>query len=508
MYVRDWMARRAALGPHKTAIIDFASGASLSYEQLNERATRLANYLRRQADVRSGDRIAVLAMNRSEVLEALFAAAKLTAILVPLNYRLTQPELQYILEDSEPRVLLYEAGFHALVSRLRKSAGVDHYVALDEDDGRDVNYKQALAAAAAAAVEVDHFDAEMPLVIIYTSGTTGRPKGALLSHRMLAWNAFNTQAGWDLVSSDVTTVHAPLFHTGGLNVLTTPMLHMGGTLVMLRKFDAADVLAAIAGYRCTVFFGVPTMFQMMLDAPPFETTDFGSIRYFISGGAPCPVPLIEAYQRRGVQFTQGFGLTEVGPNCFKLGLEDAVRKAGSIGFPSFHSEARIVDDQGREVRRGEVGELILKGLHVCSGYWQNLEATRAAMVDEWFYTGDLARQDADGYYYIVGRAKDMIISGGENIYPAEIEAVIDRHPGVAASAVLGLTDERWGETPVAVVVQRADTAVTEEEIIGFCKDKLARYKIPRQVFFVAEFPLSASGKVVKRLLRDRLAASG
>jgi fatty-acyl-CoA synthase len=507
MYVRDWMARRAALGPHKTAIIDFASGASLTYGQLNDRATRLANHLRQHAGVRSGDRIAVLAMNRSEVLEALFAAAKLTAILVPLNYRLTQPELQYILEDSEPRVLLYEAGFHAMVSRLRKHAGIHHYVAFDADDGRDVNYEQALNAAPHAPVEVDGFDAEMPLVIIYTSGTTGRPKGALLSHRMLAWNSFNTQVGWNLVSSDVTTVHAPLFHTGGLNVLTTPLLHIGATVVMLHKFDAADVLAAIQRYRCTMFFGVPTMFQMMLESPLFETTDFSSIRYFISGGAPCPVPLIEAYQRRGVQFTQGFGMTEVGPNCFKLGLEDAVRKAGSIGFPSFHSQARIVDDQGRDVRRGEIGELILKGLHVCSGYWQNSEATRAAMVDGWFYTGDLARQDDEGYYYIVGRAKDMIISGGENIYPAEVEAVIDRHPAVTASAVLGLTDERWGETPIAVIIKRANTAVTEDEIIAFCDDKLAHYKIPRQVFFVTEFPLSASGKVVKRRLRDHLEAT-
>jgi fatty-acyl-CoA synthase len=507
MYVRDWMARRAALGPHKTAVIDFASGASLTYAQLNERAARLANHLHQHAGVRSGDRVAVLAMNRSEMLETLFAAAKLTAILVPLNYRLTQPELQYILEDSEPRVLLYEAEFHAMVSRLRKHTGIHHYVAFDADDGRDVSYEQALGAASDAPVEVDHFDAEMPLVIIYTSGTTGRPKGALLSHRMLAWNSFNTQIGWDLVSSDVTTVHAPLFHTGGLNVLTTPMLHIGATVVMLRKFDAADVLAAIERYRCTMFFGVPTMFQMMLESPLFETTDFGSIRYFISGGAPCPVPLIEAYQRRGVQFTQGFGMTEVGPNCFKLGLADAVRKAGSIGFPSFHSEARIVDDQGRAARRGEVGELILKGLHVCSGYWQNREATRAAMVDGWFYTGDLARQDDEGYYYIVGRAKDMIISGGENIYPAEVEAVIDRHPAVAASAVLGLTDERWGETPIAVVVKRANVAATEEDIIAFCEDNLARYKIPRQVFFVAEFPLSASGKVIKRMLREQIEAT-
>ncbi|HXG94668.1 MAG TPA: long-chain fatty acid--CoA ligase [Blastocatellia bacterium] len=504
MYVRDWMARRAASSPDKTAAIDFATGATLSYRQLNERATRLANFLRLRAGVGSGDRIAVLSMNRAEILEALFAAAKLTAILVPLNYRLTQPELQYILEDCDPKVLIYEQEFQPIVSRLRRQTGINHCVVLDGVNIRDLNYEQAIAEVTDEPVTVEHFDAEMPLVIIYTSGTTGRPKGALLSHRMLMWNSINTNIGWDIVSTDVTTVHAPLFHTGGLNVLTTPLLHIGGTLVILRKFDADEVLEAIERYRCTVFFGVPTMFQMMMDSPRFDRTDFSSIRYFISGGAPCPIPLIEAYQRRGVAFTQGFGLTEVGPNCFRLGLEDAVRKAGSIGLPSFHSEARIVDEGGRDVECGQVGELILSGLHVCSGYWQNSEATAAALVDGWFYTGDLARRDEDGYYYIVGRAKDMIISGGENIYPAEVEAVLHNHPAIASAAVIGVADVKWGETPVAAVVARAGHCITAEEIIAFCADRLARYKIPRRIFFVDEFPLSGSGKVAKRMLKEEI----
>jgi fatty-acyl-CoA synthase len=343
----------------------------------------------------------------------------------------------------------------------------------------------------------------MPALIIYTSGTTGRPKGALLSHRMLMWNSINTNVAWDIVSSDVTTVHAPLFHTGGLNVLTLPLMHVGGTVVILRKFDPSEALEAIEKHRCTIFFGVPTMFQMMMESPRFDRTSFDSMRFFISGGAPCPVPLIEAYQRRGVAFTQGFGLTEVGPNCFRLGLEDAVRKAGSIGFPSFHSEARIVDEKGRDVPRGAVGELLLKGLHVCSGYWQNSEATSEAFSDGWFYTGDLARQDDEGYYYIVGRAKDMIISGGENIYPAEVESVLHGHPAIASAALIGISDDKWGEMPVAVIIPRTDRAVTPDEIIEFCSGKLARYKIPRQVYFVSEFPLSASGKVVKRILKEQ-----
>ncbi|HKG23936.1 MAG TPA: AMP-binding protein, partial [Blastocatellia bacterium] len=385
--------------------------------------------------------------------------------------------------------------------------GIDHFIALDEtpEAARDgcAGYDRLLASSSDAPVEVERFDGEMPALIIYTSGTTGRPKGALLSHRMLMWNSINTNIGWDLVSSDVTTVHAPLFHTGGLNVLTLPLMHIGGTVVILRKFDPAETLEAIEKHRCTIFFGVPTMFQMMLDSPRFEEIDFGSMRFLISGGAPCPVPLIEAYQRRGVAFTQGFGLTEVGPNCFRLGLEDAVRKAGSIGFPSFHSEARIIDEEGRDVPRGLVGELLLKGQHVCSGYWQDSEATSAAISDGWFYTGDLARQDEEGYYYIVGRAKDMIISGGENIYPAEVESVLHDHPAIASAALIGISDDKWGEMPVAVVIARTGRAVTPEEVMDFCSGKLARYKIPKRVYFVSEFPLSASGKVVKRVLKEQ-----
>jgi fatty-acyl-CoA synthase len=500
MFVRDWMGHRALSSPHKTAIIDGDTGESLTYRELNDRATRLANHLRHRCGVRSGDRVAVLAMNRSEILEAFFAVSKLTAILVPLNYRLTQSELQYIIEDCEPSVLLYESEFASTAQSLCEELSIQNSLSFD---GPEENYEQALAAAGVAAIE-EEFDPEMPALIIYTSGTTGRPKGALLSHRMLTWNSINTTTGWDIASTDITTVHMPLFHTGGFNVLTLPLLHVGGTVVMLRTFEVVKVLEALEKHRCTLFFGVPTTFQMMLEAPQFEATDLSAMRYFISGGAPCPVPLIEEIQKRGIAFTQGYGLTEVGPNCFRLGLEDAVRKAGSIGFPTFHSEARIVDEKGHDVVRGEIGELLLRGGHVCSGYWRNSEATAAALCDGWFYTGDLARQDEDGYYYIAGRAKDMIISGGENIYPAEVEAVLHEHPAISSVALIGLPDPKWGEQPVAVVIVYKNSDVSAGEIIEFCSGKLARYKIPKQVFFVEEFPLLASGKVYKRVLKEEI----
>ncbi|MFP5261717.1 MAG: acyl-CoA synthetase [Blastocatellia bacterium] len=504
MYVRDWMARRAVFSPGKAAVIDAATGSTFSYRELNERATRLANFLRERAGVRGGDRVAVLSMNRTEILEAFFAAAKLTAILVPLNYRLAPPELQYILEDCEPKVLLYEDDFAPAAARLRNHLRIGHCISFDGGGRADIGYARALEESHSGPVEVEGFDAEAPALIIYTSGTTGRPKGALLSHRMLTWNSINTNIAWDLASTDITTVHAPMFHTGGLNVLTLPLLHIGGSVVMMRSFDAARALEAIEKHRCTVFFGVPTMFQMMMQSPMFAGADLSSVRFFVSGGAPCPIPLIEAYQRRGVSFLQGFGLTEVGPNCFRLGAEDALRKAGSVGFPNFHTEARIVGESGRDVERGEVGELILRGLHVCSGYWQNSEATAAALADGWFYTGDLARQDAEGYFYIVGRAKDMIISGGENIYPAEVEAVLHTHPAIASASLIGLADSKWGETPVAVVITRPSLSVTAEELIEFCSGRLARYKIPTRVFFVEEFPLSGSGKVAKRALKEEI----
>ncbi len=502
MFVRDWLARRAVLSRDKLAIIDLQHDVELTYRQLDERATRLANYLRETVGVQSGDRIAVLAMNRAEILEVFFAAAKLTAVLVPLNYRLTASELGYILEDCQPQTLLYERAFAAVVENLRGRGCIEHTITFDGDEAAHVCYEQALAGSSLKLIEVEGFDAEMPALIIYTSGTTGHPKGAVLSHRMLAWNSINTNLAWDIVKSDITTVHAPLFHTGGFNVLTLPLLHIGARVVIMPAFDAARVLETIERQRCTIFFGVPTMFQLMLEAPRFATTDFSSVRYFLSGGAPCPVPLIEAYQRRGVLFLQGYGLTEVGPNCFILGQEDAVRKAGSIGFPMLHSEARIVDaDGGGDVERGEIGELWLRGGHVCSGYWRNEEATAAALHAGWFHTGDLARQDEEGYYYIAGRVKDMIISGGENIYPAEVEAVLHTHPAIACAAMFGLPDAKWGEIAVAAVVRRQ--AVTAAEIIEFCATRLARYKLPKQIFFVAELPLSASGKVLKRTLREQ-----
>jgi fatty-acyl-CoA synthase len=294
-----------------------------------------------------------------------------------------------------------------------------------------------------------------------------------------------------------------LFHAGGLNVLTTPLYHCGGTVVLLRSSEPAAILRAIEQERCTIIFAVPTVFQMLLEHPHFEAADLSSLRFCVTGGSSCPLPIIHRYAARGLQFRQGYGMTEVGVNCFSLAPEDALRKAGSVGRPVFHSRARIVDEEDRDVAPGEVGELVLAGPHVCSGYWQRPEATAEASRGGWWHTGDLVRCDEEGYYYIVGRKKDLFISGGENVYPAEVEAVLLSHPAIAEAAVIPEPDPKWGEVGLAVVVLRTAGSLTAQDVTAFCADKLARYKIPRRVVFTDVLPRNAMGKILKAELCAR-----
>ena len=360
------------------------------------------------------------------------------------------------------------------------------------------------------------------MLILYTSGTTGTPKGAMLSHRMITWNAVNTQISWGLRDTDITPTFAPFFHAGGWNVLTTPIFHCGGTIVLLSKSDPATILRATVQEKCTILFAVPTVFQMLLEQPNFATTDLSAVRFCIAGGSSCPIPLIQSYAARGLEFRQGYGLTEVGVNCFSLAPEDALRKAGSVGRPVFHSRARVVDDEERDVAPDEVGELALAGPHVCSGYWKRpeayldptvranisglslLEPERVAGVVERL-RADLVRRDAEGYYFIVGRKKDMFISGGENVYPAEVEAVLITHPEIADAAVIARPDPKWGEVGLAVVVARTPGSLTPSAVIAYCDGKLARFKIPRSVVFLDELPRNAMGKVIKTDLNARYA---
>ena len=495
--VGEWLGQRASLSPDRIGLVDVASGERLSYRTLNLRARALAAWLAEQHGVRQGDRVAALAANSPEYLDALFACALLGAILTPLNWRLTAPELAGILRDCEPVALLCDEAQRPRAESAIRAAGLATPLL------EMASFPGADPALAARAVPFASDNGEEIALILYTSGTTGVPKGAMLSHRMLTWNAINTQISWGLRESDSAPIFAPFFHAGGLNVLTTPLYHLGGTVVLPRDSGPAAVLQAIEAERCTVVFAVPTVFQMMLESPAFASADLSSVRFCVTGGSSCPLPIIAGYAERGLEFRQGYGLTEVGVNCFSLAPEDAVRKAGSVGRPVFHSRARLVDEQGRDAAPGAVGELALAGPHVCSGYWRRPQATAEAMPDGWWRTGDLARVDDEGYYYIVGRRKDMFISGGENVYPAEIEGLLAAHPGIAEVAVIGRPDPRWGEVGLAVVVPRQTGALTAQSVLEFCAGRLARYKIPKEVVFADSLPRNAMGKVVKAELFDR-----
>ncbi len=495
----NWLERWEPLLGGKVALIDLGCDRSFSYAELARLSRRAALVLRRDFGVRPGDRVALLGLNRWEHVLLFFGAARLGAVLVPINWRLAADEVAYVLSDCAPKLLCVGADTREVPGRIdpQKWQGP----VLDFDDDGDGGFARRLANAAEEPGVLDVKE-ETPLMLLYTSGTTGRPKGAILTHGTITWNSINTGIGWDLRQDDSTLTHTPFFHTGGWSVLTLPLLHRGGTVVLSRKFDAAETVRAVARHRLTVLFAVPTMFQMMLDSGELARVDLGAVRFFISGGQACPVPLIEAFQKFGIVFKQGYGLTEVGPNCFVLHERDAVRKAGSVGFPVMHLDTRLAVGE-RVVARGEVGELQLRGPTVCAGYFNNPEATRAAFTpDGWFATGDLFRQDEEGYHFVVGRLKEMYKSGGENVYPAEIERVLHEIPEVVEAAVVGVPDAKWGEVGHAFVALRGpgpDAAT----ILEHCRKKLARFKIPRQVTVLPELPKGSSGKIHKAALREQ-----
>ncbi len=358
--------------------------------------------------------------------------------------------------------------------------------------------RDILEATAPPPVELEWND---PWVLCYTGGSTGLPKGAILTHGNITWNAINTVVSWGLTPDDVAVLNAPLFHTGGLNVFTAPLVHIGGTSVVCRKFEPDQVFDLIRDAGLTILFGVPSMFQALQQHPRWEAADFSRLKLVISGGAPCPPSVYERFWDRGVAFKSGYGLTEAGPNTFWLPDADVRRKVGSVGFPLFHVDVKIVDGEGRDCAPDEVGELLIRGPHVCAGYWNRPEETARTIRGGWLHTGDLACRDTEGYHFIVGRLKDVIISGGENIYPAEVESVLAAHPGVVEAALIGVPDERWGEVPVALIVTREDARVETEELIRFSSERLARYKLPRRVVLVDALARTAAGKVDKVQLK-------
>lgn len=505
MYVNNWLTRRAALTPDKIALVDTTDGdRRITYREWNRQVNRAADFLRQRLSVERGDRVAVLAMNCVEYLDLWFACGKIGAAIQLLNWRLTPRELAGLIRDATPRVLVYGADFAATVAELRgQAACVRHFVALGEPAGAsEIAFAERLGYSDGEPPEVDLAWGD-PWAICYTGGTTGFPKGAVLTHRSITANSVNTVVGWGLTGDDVALLQMPLFHTGGFNVFTAPLVHVGGTSIVCRTFDLDQTFDLIRDHRVSLVVGVPTMYLMMQQHPRWPEADFSRVKICGSGGASCPEPVIDRFRERGVELFTGYGLTEAGPNNFWMPPGERRGKPGAVGYPLFHVDVRIENADGGECGPDEVGELLIRGPHVCAGYWNRPEESAAAIgPGGWLRTGDLARRDADGCHWIVGREKDMIISGGENVYPAEIESVLHEHPAVAEAALIGVADDTWGEVGRAFVAVRPGCELTADELIAFCRSRLARFKIPKSVVFASELPKTAAGKIDKKRLTE------
>jgi fatty-acyl-CoA synthase len=505
VHAADLLRKRASLTPDRIALVDLETGIRYSYAELNQRAVRLANFMKDQLGVKPGDRVSILARNSIVFVDLFYGLPKIGAVFAPFNWRLTSHELAYMVKDLEPSVILCEPEFAGTLDEVRREANLGAIVSLREADLEgSVSYEKSVDKASIDEPVVPDLDGESPYCILYTSGTTGYPKGAVIPHRQILFNCINTVISWGLHESDISPVYTPLFHAGGLFAFFAPLLYLGGRIILARDFDPVASLRWILEERCTVILGVPTLFQMWIESPYFEEADFSHVRFFISGGASCPPDLMNKWRnRKGIVFRQGYGLTEVGANCFSMTDEDSVPKTGSVGKPIFHSAMRIINpESGEQVVAGESGELLIRGPHVCSGYWRNPEATENSIVDGWFHTGDMAHFDADGFYYIDGRYKDMIKSGGENIYAAEVEAVFREHEAVKDCALIGIPDEKWGEVGKLIILLEQGQEVDEDQLKQHGGQRLARYKIPKAFVFAEDLPYSAYGKVEKVKLRE------
>ncbi len=491
----DWAAKWASYSPSAIAFKEADSGQLLTYAELNQRATALASYWQQKLHLSPGSRLLILAEN-GLAYPILFAAAQKTGcILVPINYRLSATEIAYIFQDADPSLLIVEAAY------LPKIAALSHSITCWAWE--EVWQYSEVQPPSSIAFTAPIISGDSPIFILYTSGTTGFPKGVCYSHQMLFWNSINTALSLGLTAQSRTLNVMPPFHTGGWNVLTTPFLHHGAYSCLLRKFDADRVLELLAAEQVSIFMAVPTMLNMMAAAPTFEQADLSHLQYILVGGEALPIPLIEQWHRKGVPIRQGYGMTEAGPNLTSLHQSDAIRKKGAIGRPNFYVQSRIVDKQGQDCPPLQAGELLLKGPIVFPGYWRNEPATRAAFTsDGWFRTGDSVQQDEEGYLYVVGRIKEMYISGGENVYPAEVERWLLTHPAVAAAAVIGCKDTKWGEVGHAFLVLAADEQADEASLRTHCLQGLAKFKVPKYFSFLSVLPTNGSGKIDRQQLRE------
>ncbi|MCB9732960.1 MAG: AMP-binding protein [Deltaproteobacteria bacterium] len=508
MAIHDLVARWASLAPDRVAIDDLDHGRAVTWAELDRRVTQLGAALRGGLGLARGERVAMLAQGRLEVFETYLACVRAGLVFVPLNTRLSAPRMAAIVASARPAALVHDDVNSGLAAAVRGGAtgGIRGVRLGDEAVAADDVAFEALLASGDAARAFAPIDLEAVSLILYTSGTTGFSKGVQIAWRQVVFNAVNTALATDLGRADTALAMLPLFHTGGLHCLATPTLHQGGTVLLTGGFDARRTVALLREGRVTATIAVPTMYQMLIDAGVLDAP-LPAVKALLCGGAPCPLPLIERYHAAGLPLRQGYGLTEVGPNCFTLAPLSGPHRLGSVGWPAFHGAAKLVDDAGEEVPAGVPGELLLRGPHVTAGYFDNPEATAKALdADGWFRTGDVLRRTEDGAFYVVDRKKEMYISGGENVYPAAVELALGQHPDVAMVAVVPEDDARWGQVGVAALVLRQGAERPSDEALkGWAKAHLASYEVPKRWVVLEALPLNASGKVDKAALAPLLA---
>ncbi len=504
IYMKDILEESYRLYYSKLAIIDYNNNNKYQYSDLERRASRIAKFLEENG-VKSRDRIAYLLTNRVECIDLFMASSKLGTILVPLNWRLTRYELGYVLKNIKPRVLVYESTFRESAIEASKDLSDTIKIVLDEEPkNNEHGYEEALKSSSFQIKREVLF--EEPRMILYTGGTTGFPKGAIISYRQILFNIMSEIITWRLKENHKTIVLLPLFHTGGWNLLTLPLLAIGGMLYMTRRFDPKSFLEIIESEKHPfVIMGVPTIYYMISKEERFEDTSFENVEWMISGGAAIDKKIMERFWDKGVKLAQGYGITEGGPNnltmpIHDLSLDEIKKKWRSVGKPFAFNKIMIVDEEGKELGPNEYGEIVICGPIVFSGYWENLEETANILRDGCIYTGDIGFYDEEGYFYIVDRKKDIIKSGGEQIYPREIEDLVLQHPLIEDCAVIPVSDEKWGEVPKLVVKIKTGSIITKENILRFLENKVAKYKMPKYIAIATEIPRSPAGKILKRIL--------
>jgi acyl-CoA synthetase (AMP-forming)/AMP-acid ligase II len=506
MNVGAHLTKRAELNPGLEALVDQAAGRRFTFAELDGRADRAAHVLT-GLGLAKGDRVAVLLSNGHHFVETFYGAARAGLVAVPLNSRLVADELAFMLRDSGATVLVFDAEYDAVVADLHGRRGSEDATPVSDwlrvgVDGPAwaLDFDALVEQAPADPVLVDTYGAD-PVFIMYTSGTTGLPKGAVHTHDSVEWSVFTVLASVDVRFRDRYLISMPLFHVGALNPMVC-CIYRGATIIMLRHFDAKRIWEVFRDEQATITLAVPAMLNFMLPTYDPELRQSLRLRWIMSGAAPVPPSLIESYGRLGFEVHQVYGLTETcGPACV-ISPDEALSHIGSTGKAFFHTDVRIVDDDGADLGPDVPGEVLVRGRHIMAGYWNRPEATAQTITDGWLHTGDIAVRDTDGFIYIQDRIKDMIISGGENVYPAEIEDVLLSHPGIADAAVVGMPSVKWGESPLAVVV-RDDPDLDEAAVLAHCSGKLARFKLPKRAVFTDVIPRTPTGKALKRQLREQ-----